>query len=199
MIAVIKSCGSNIASIQCALNRLGVEFVLTDNPDVIQNASHVILPGVGYMDHVMSILAGLDLITLLRRLRQPVLGICLGMQLLYERSEEGDSVGLGIIPGEVVKLVGTIAERVPVIGWNTIDVLGDSCSLMNGIVSNPPVYFVHSYAAPINDYTIATTEHIKPYTAMVQKENFMGMQFHPEKSGAVGERLLKNFLEVQFT
>lgn len=197
MIAIIKSCGSNITSIQSALNRLAVEFVLTNDSGIIQNASHVILPGVGHMDYVMSTLVGLDLITVIKQLRQPVLGICLGMQLLYECSEEGGRVGLGIIPGQVGKLVANDAQRIPVMGWNTINSLADDNSLMDGVAPTQHVYFVHSYAAPINEYTIATTKYTKPYTAIVQKNNFVGMQFHPEKSGAVGEVLLKNFLEVQ--
>lgn len=197
MIVMIKSCGNNLASIQYALNRLGVEFVLTDDRQIIQSASHVILPGVGTMDHVMSILNRLDLVTLIKQLRQPVLGICLGMQLLYEFSEEGDSAGLGVIPGTVKKLVGSEKQRIPVMGWNTIDFLREDHLLQEGMPAHQSFYFVHSYAAPVNEYTIAATKYTESYTAIVQKENFIGVQFHPEKSGVVGEILLKNFLKSE--
>lgn len=184
MIALINGCGSNICSIQYALQRLGVESVLTDRPDVIRQASRVILPGVGHAASAMKTLRDKQLVDVITQLTQPVLGICLGMQLLYEYSEEGNTTCLGIIPGRVTQLIATPEKVVPHMGWNQLNT-----------EAKPYVYFVHSYAAPVNAWTVTTSEHTQQFTAIVQYKNFMGMQFHPERSGYYGEQLLMRFIE----
>jgi imidazole glycerol-phosphate synthase subunit HisH len=178
MIAIIKGCGSNIASIQFALKRLGFDSIVTDNPDIIMNASHVILAGVGHALNAMSTLKKLNLVDLIKALKQPVLGICLGMQLLYEHSEEGHTDCLGIIPGVIRKMT---AKIIPHMGWNNIN-------------QNAYAYFLHSFKAPINEYTITTTLYSGEFTSMVKYKNYTGMQFHPEKSGKTGDQLLLKFL-----
>ena len=191
MIVIIKACGNNIASIKFALARLQQNCVVTNDPDTIRRASHVILPGVGHANKTMERLDQLDLIPLIQQLQQPVLGICLGMQLLYESTEEGDCKGLGIIPGNVVRLSATEQCLIPHMGWNRV-------SFLDGPVdcNNQYAYFVHSFMAPINRHTVATTQHSKRFASMVKRNNFTGMQFHPERSGKFGERLLQQFLGV---
>ena len=195
MLAIIKACGSNFSSIQFALDRLGRQSVLTNDVAVIKQASHVILPGVGHANRSMMQLRDSGLVDVLRQLEQPVLGICLGMQLLYDSTEEGDILGLGLIPGKIKKIRQQQSERIPHMGWNTVNFVDKSHPLYQNSENELYTYFVHNYVAPINEYTVATTEYAGVFTSIVQCENFMGMQFHPERSGKFGEQLLKNFTD----
>lgn len=196
MIAIIEGCGSNIASIQFALERLGKQSLLTKDPDVIVSASHVILPGVGTANYSMSQLIEYRLVDVIRSLQQPVLGICLGMQLLFQSCAEGDVDCLGLIPGTIQHLPKTIGLTMPHMGWNQLKIKQGQSKLFTGIDENNYVYFVHSYAAPINAYTIATTEHGIAFASAVQKDNFYGVQFHPERSGKIGANIIQKFIEL---
>lgn len=194
MIAVINSGLANISSVVFALERLGVQAVKTTDPQVIKRASHVILPGVGTANHAMQNLKELNLISVIQNLKQPVLGICLGMQLLYDYSEEGDVACLGIFPGKIRLLKGDNLI-VPHMGWNTLSLRKES-NLLKKVKEQSYVYFVHSYYAPVGACTVAVTHYGQDISAIVQKDNFYAMQFHPERSGSVGEQLLKNFVEI---
>ena len=190
---IIDYNAGNIRSVENALKRLGVAPVITADEQLIRNADKVIFPGVGEAATTMSFLKerGLDL--LIKSLTQPVLGICLGMQLMCRYSEEGDTQCLGIFDAEVKRFVNQRHEdKVPHMGWNTLyNMKGE---LLKGLPADPYVYFVHSYYVPVGDYTVATTDYIQPFSAAMQKDNFYATQFHPEKSGSIGERILKNFL-----
>lgn len=191
-IAIIDYGAGNIKSIQFALKRLGYEGILTNDATEIRNAAYVIFPGVGEASSAMRQLkeSGLDLI--IPTLTQPVLGICLGMQLMCNTSEEGNTEGLGIFNVAVVKFAPT--KKVPQIGWNTIENL--KSPLFTGISEKEFMYTVHSYYASICEDTIAETEYGIRYAAGLQKDNFFGVQFHPEKSGERGAQILENFLNV---
>jgi imidazole glycerol-phosphate synthase subunit HisH len=192
-IAIIDSGGANIASLQFALARLGITGQLTVDPDVISAASHVILPGVGAAADSMARLNTASLIELIPDLSQPVLGICLGMQLLFTASEEDDSTCLGVFPGKA-RLFNATAERaVPHMGWNQIQCTRNS-DLLTGIPDGSHFYFVHSYAVDVTDDTLAIAEYGDPFTAIAERANFSATQFHPERSGEFGAQLLKNFL-----
>ncbi|MSU47307.1 MAG: imidazole glycerol phosphate synthase subunit HisH [Lacunisphaera sp.] len=193
MLAIVDSGGANISSVRFALERLGVRSELTADPAVIRAAEHVILPGVGSAVEGMKRLQAKGLIECLRGLTQPVLGICLGMQLLFESSAEGPTKTLGLIPGRVALLPDSPGIRVPHMGWNTI-MAGKPVALLDGIAKAAHFYFVHSYAGPVNPFTFASCEHGTPFAAMVKRGNFSGVQFHPERSGAAGSRLLQNFV-----
>lgn len=195
MITIVESGGANIASILFALNRLGVNAQLSHDAKQIQKSSHVILPGVGSAGTAMAKLQQYNLLPTLRALTQPVLGICLGMQLLFDYSTEGEVSCLQIIPGKVKKISATAGLSVPHMGWNTFT-LCQPQSLLNNIPQTAYVYFVHSYAAPVNEYTAATACHGESFAAVVQNKNFYGVQFHPERSGKWGTKILKNFLEL---
>ena len=197
MIAIINGCGNNIASIQYALTRLNMESILTDDKQIITNASHVILPGVGHAKTAMQKLHALELTELIPQLTQPVLAICLGMQLLYEYTEEGNTPCLGIIPGNVRKMNTNNGEILPHMGWNTVNFCEHSNKLSTEEANHSYAYFVHSYVAAINDYTISSTEYTEKFTSIVQHNNFIGMQFHPEKSATFGEQLLTNFINMR--
>ena len=194
-LAIIDSGGANINSVRHALRRLGTEPVFTADATIIRNADRVILPGVGAAGAAMSRLRELDLLDCIRDLRQPVLGICLGMQLLFERSDEDAVECLGIIPGKLQKMQATNGLRVPHMGWNTTKAVRED-PLLNGLPEDPWFYFVHSYSAPTGESTLATCTHGKPFAAIVRKQNFYGAQFHPERSARYGARLLSNFLET---
>jgi glutamine amidotransferase len=195
MLAIVDSGGANIASVRFALERLGVASELTADPAVIRSAERVILPGVGSASEGMKRLRAKGLVECVRGLTQPVLGVCLGMQLLFEASEEDGGVEtLGVIPGKVALLPSSPGITVPHMGWNTIQT-GREPGLLDGIESDARFYFVHSYAAPVNAFTVATASHGTPFTAIVQRGNFSGAQFHPERSGPAGARLLQNFVE----
>ncbi len=194
-LAIIDSGGANISSVTHALKRLGADPVFTANADTIRSADRVILPGVGAAGAAMSRLRELGLVECIQQLQQPVLGICLGMQLLFEQSDEDGVECLGIIPGTLEILPASQGIRVPHMGWNTTTVKRQD-PLLNGLPEHPWFYFVHSYRAPIGDSTLATCQHGEPFAAIVRKKNFRGVQFHPERSARSGARLLANFLEL---
>jgi glutamine amidotransferase len=194
-IAIVASGGANIASLQFALQRLEVDSVVSADAAKIRAASHVILPGVGAAADAMSRLRQSRLDTLIPTLEQPVLGICLGMQLLYEASLEGDARCLGIIPGRASRLTEAPDRPVPHMGWNTLEIR-HPCPLLAGLADGDHAYFVHSYALNLSDATVASTGYGAPFSACVQWRNFYGAQFHPERSAAVGARLLENFLAL---
>ena len=196
-IAVVDSGGANIASVLHALGRLGVEPAFTADPAVIRGADRVILPGVGAAGHAMEVLRGHGLVDVIRALSQPVLGICLGMQLLFTASEEDDASLLGLIPARLERLPENDRLRVPHMGWNAIRTIRTD-PLTAGLENNW-FYFVHSYAAPVGDWTLATARHGEAFSAVVRRNNFSGAQFHPERSAAAGARLLRNFLEMPHT
>ena len=194
-IVIVASGGANIASLQFALQRLEVDSVVSADAAEIRAASHVILPGVGAAADAMSRLRQNRLDTLIPTLEQPVLGICLGMQLLYEASQEGDARCLGIIPGSASRLTEAPDRPVPHMGWNTLEIRRP-CPLLAGLADGDHAYFVHSYALGLSTATIASTGYGAPFSACVQWRNFYGAQFHPERSAAVGARLLENFLAI---
>ena len=195
MIAIIDSGGANIASVKFALERLGVGSVLTDDVDVICSADKVILPGVGAAPAAMQRLASTGLIDCIRTLQQPVLGICLGMQLLFSHSAEGDTALLGLFDATCTAFTPNSRLSVPHIGWNQL-VFQQEHPLLAGVNTGAHVYFVHSYFAPVTTQTIATCWYGHDFTAIAGEKNFMGCQFHPERSGSVGTRILQNFLEM---
>jgi imidazole glycerol-phosphate synthase subunit HisH len=192
-VVLVDSGGSNIGSVQYALQRLGVEAPLSADPDTIKAAERVILPGVGAAAPAMQRLQSLGLVELLRALRQPLLGVCVGMQILFERSEEGDVACLGLLPGTVRRLPPSPGVRVPHMGWNRLDPLRES-RLLDGIDAGAWVYYVHSFAAPLTDDCIASSSHGAPFAAVVQRGHVSGAQFHPERSAEAGARLLENFI-----
>lgn len=192
-VVLIDSGGANIGSVQYALERLGANARLSADADVITRAERVILPGVGAAGAGMARLRELGLVDVVRGLRQPLLGICLGMQLLFESSEENESECLGLLPGRVRKLTGGEGVRVPHMGWNALEPRRND-PLLDGIPAGGQAYFVHSYAAPLCAGTLATTTHGETFAAVVRHGRCWGAQFHPERSAAVGARLLENFL-----
>jgi glutamine amidotransferase len=194
MLAIVDSGGANIASVRFALERLGVRSELTADPAVIRAAERVILPGVGSATEGMKRLQARGLVDCVRGLTQPVLGVCLGMQLLFESSEEGPTQTLGLIPGKVALLPDSPGIQVPHMGWNTV-LTTKTVPLLDGIAPDARFYFVHSFAGPVNAFTLARCEHGTAFAAIVQRGNFSGVQFHPERSGPAGARLLQNFVE----
>ncbi|MFO1265447.1 MAG: imidazole glycerol phosphate synthase subunit HisH [Rubrivivax sp.] len=194
-VVIIDSGGANLASLQYALDRLQVRSSVSSDAAVIAAAPRVLLPGVGAAADAMGRLRRAGLVGVLRALTAPVLGICLGMQLLFERSEEGDTACLGIVPGSVRRLVPAPGRPVPHMGWNSLVPLSAD-PLLAGLGPQDYVYFVHGYAAPVGPATIASVDYGGPHSAVVRQANFRGVQFHPERSGAVGARLLRNFLEL---
>lgn len=192
-VVLIDAGGANIGSVRYALERLGAHARLSADPREIAGAERVILPGVGAAAAGMARLQQLGLVEVVRGLRQPLLGICLGMQLLYESSEEGNVECLGLLPGRVRKLPVGSGIRVPHMGWNTLVACRED-PLLVGLEQGQQAYFVHSYAAPVTDDTLATSTHGIGFAAVVRRGNCRGAQFHPERSAAVGARLLENFL-----
>lgn len=200
-VAIIKYNAGNVQSVLYALQRLGIDASVTDDPDEIKMADKVIFPGVGNAFSAMEYLKSKNLDQLIISLQQPVLGICLGLQLMCNYSEEGNTKCFGIFNTDVKKFDNTIFQnknlvpvKIPHMGWNTIRQL--SSPIMQGIEENSFVYFVHSYYADLCDETIATTDYINPFSAALQKNNFYGVQFHSEKSAETGERILSNFLKI---
>ncbi|PWL38972.1 imidazole glycerol phosphate synthase subunit HisH [Flagellimonas aquimarina] len=191
-IVIINYGAGNIQSIKFAIKRLGHEAILSDNVEEILNADKVIFPGVGEASSAMDKLRSSGLDALIPILKQPVLGICLGMQLMCNKSEEGNTKGLGIFDLDVVKFPESV--KVPQIGWN--EITGLQSNLFSDIAEKSHIYLVHSYYAPIGDETIAESEYAFPYSAALGKDNFYGTQFHPEKSSDVGAKILQNFLEM---
>jgi glutamine amidotransferase len=192
---IVASGGANTASLQFALKRLQVDSEVSADAAQIRAASHVILPGVGAAADAMHRLRQSALDSIIPTLEQPVLGICLGMQLLFEESAEGDVHCLGIIPGRAERFAPAAGRPVPHMGWNTLTP-GQPCALLEGIADGDYAYFVHSYAIGIGAATVASCGYGAPFSACVQWRNFYGAQFHPERSAAVGARLLKNFLSM---
>lgn len=193
MIAIIKYNAGNIRSVQNALKRLGCESIITDQHEEIKNADHVIFPGVGEAASAMNYLQKNELDILIKSLTQPVLGICLGLQLMSIFSEEGNTDCLGIFETQVKKFPPQ--DKVPHTGWNNFTMLNDSL-LLKGINIKTDMYYVHSYYAELCKDTQAACEYIIPFSAVMQRDNFFATQFHPEKSGEVGEGILKNFLNI---
>ena len=191
-IAIINYGAGNIQSILFAIERLGYSAVLTNNPDEIQQADKVIFPGVGEASYAMQKLKESGLDSLIPNLNQPVLGICLGMQLMCHHSEEGNTVGLGIFDANVIRFSNNV--KVPQMGWNQIYNL--KSPLFKEINDNEYMYLVHSYYVPNCKEAIATTNYDLEYASALQKNNFYGTQFHPEKSGDIGEQILGNFLKL---
>ncbi len=192
---IIASGGANLASLRFALGRLGCDAPVTEDPGLIQNASHVMLPGVGAARDAMERLRAADLVDVIRGLRQPVLGICLGMQLLYTRSEEDDAECLGIIPGQARRFSRSARLPVPQMGWNAVHRVADT-PLLAGLQDGGYAYFIHSYAVPQGAYTCGVADYGGPFSAMVQQDNFFATQFHPERSARFGAAILANFLKV---
>ena len=191
-IVIINYGAGNIQSIKFAIQRLGYEAVLSDNEEEIRNADKVIFPGVGEASSAMAMLKSTGLDKVIPTLKQPVLGICLGMQLMCKYCEEGDTKGLNIFDVDVVKFNHNV--KVPQIGWNQIENL--KSDLFKGINEKEYMYLVHSFYVPINEETIATTNYGLKYASALQEKNFYGVQFHPEKSSKAGAQILKNFLEL---
>jgi glutamine amidotransferase len=194
-VAIIDSGGANIASLVFALRRLGCEASLTRDPRVISSASRVILPGVGAAADAMGRLAEHGLAQVIPALTQPVLGICLGMQLLFESSEEGPATCLGVLAGTARRFAAAPDRPVPHMGWNQLEVAVES-PLLHGVASGEYAYFVHSYALPVGPETIAQCDYGGTFAAAVSRGNFHATQFHPERSGKTGSRILQNFLEA---
>ena len=194
-VVLVDAGGTNIGSVRYALQRLGADAALTSDIETIRSADKVIVPGVGAAGPGMARLRELGLVDVLRSLAQPVLGVCLGMQLLCSHSEEGDTEGLGLIPAQVKHFAAAPGVRVPHMGWNQLRAT-QAHPLLAGLGQDDQAYFVHSYAVPVGEYTQATTEYGGPFSAVIARDNFHGMQFHPERSAAVGARLLQNFLDL---
>ena len=194
-VAVVKYNAGNIRSVDYALKRLGVEAVITADKEELQSADKVIFPGVGEAETTMNHLKATGLDELIKNLRQPVFGICLGMQLMCRYSEEGEVDCLNIFDVDVKRFVPQKHEdKVPHMGWNTIG--KTNSKLFEGFTEEEFVYFVHSFYVPVCDFTAAETDYIHPFSAALHKDNFYATQFHPEKSGKTGERILRNFLDL---
>ena len=196
MIAIIDYDTGNLRSVCNALDRIGAEYVLTDDPEVISKADRVLLPGVGEASSAMHKLQERGLCEVIKGLQVPVLGICIGMQLMCRHSEEGDVDCLGIFDADVLKFQAAPSEgvKVPHMGWNAIT--GLETGLFDGLSDGDFVYFVHSFAASVCDDTIAVSENGRKFSAAMHRGNFYGAQFHPEKSGEAGERILRNFMNL---
>ncbi|MDP4268792.1 MAG: imidazole glycerol phosphate synthase subunit HisH [Bacteroidota bacterium] len=194
-VAILNYNAGNIYSVNYALKRLGIEAVITDNKEELQSADKVIFPGVGEAETTMNYLRQHRLDELIVNLKQPVMGICLGMQLMCRHSEEGDVDCLNIFDVDVKRFIPQKHEdKIPHMGWNSIYNLNDK--MFPKELENEFVYFVHSFYVPVNDFTAATTDYIQPFSAALQKDNFYACQFHPEKSGKVGEAILKQFISL---
>lgn len=191
-IAILSYGAGNVASVQDALERLGVKAFISDNPAELMQADRLIFPGVGHATHAMQQIEQRGLNEVLKSYKRPLLGICLGMQLMGRRSEEGATQGLGLIDFDVKQF--KISAKIPHMGWNSIDIR--ESLLFKGIPNGSYFYFVHSYYAQICKNSIATCEYEIPFTAAVSKDNYFGVQFHPEKSGEAGMEILRNFINL---
>ena len=207
MIAIVDTGGANLRSVANALSRLGADSELTTDPERIRRADRVLLPGVGAAGEAMARLNAAELVEVIRSLTQPVLGICLGMQLLFTSSEEGDggrrnggTTTLGLLPGRVTAMAAAPGKRVPHLGWNSLELPLAAANrpqpLLTGLAAGSAFYFVHSFQAPMGPWVLAVTDHFGPVPAVVAQGNFYGVQFHPEKSQAAGAKLLENFLNL---
>lgn len=196
-IAIIKYNSGNVQSVLYALERLGAEATLTDDPEVINSADKVIFPGQGEASTAMKYLKERKLDTLIKDIKQPFFGVCLGLQLLCEHSEENDTTCLGIFPVKIKRFAPKSSQefKVPHVGWNELGNL-DANPLLKDLPANPFVYYVHSFYAELSEYTIAQTHYIHEFSAILQRDNYYAIQAHPEKSGLVGGKLLENFLNL---
>lgn len=194
-VALIDAGGANLGSVRYALERLGVSPRVVRDGAQLDGADRIVLPGVGAAAHGMACLRAQGFIAPLRASRTPLLGICLGMQLLYESSDEGDASCLGLLPGRVRQMRDAPGLRVPHMGWNTLSILRD-VALMDGVADGTHAYFVHGFAAAVDGATVASSTHGEAFAAVVQHGHVQGMQFHPERSGAAGLRMLANFIGV---
>jgi len=195
-VVLLDSGGANLGSVQAAFSRLGVDAPVTAEEGAIREATHVVLPGVGAAARCMEKLRQNGLDTLIPRLTQPLIGICVGMQLLFDRSEEGNTECLGLLPGVVKLMASGPGVRVPHMGWNRLEVRGEPAHPLMAGLDGASAYFVHSYAAPPSAETVAACRHGSPFSAVAARGRVMGAQFHPERSGPAGARLLKNFLSL---
>ena len=194
-VVIIKYNAGNIFSVYCALKRVGVDAIITDDKDIIRSADKVIFPGVGEAASTMKYLKEQGLDEVIKNLKQPVLGICIGMQLMCSHSEEGNVDCLGIFDAKVKRFVPQChADKVPHMGWNSISEIDNS--VFNCNVNNEFVYFVHSYYVPLCNETVGSCDYIQPFSAVLKKDNFYATQFHIEKSGSIGEMILKGFLDL---
>ena len=194
-VVIIKYNAGNIFSVYCALKRVGVDAIITDDKDIIRSADKVIFPGVGEAASTMKYLKEQGLDEVIKNLKQPVLGICIGMQLMCSHSEEGNVDCLGIFDAKVKRFVPQChADKVPHMGWNSITNINNS--VFNCNINNEFVYFVHSYYVPLCNETVGCCDYIQPFSAVLKKDNFYATQFHIEKSGSVGEMILKGFLDL---
>jgi glutamine amidotransferase len=192
---MIGCCGANLASLEFAFARIGQAITVSNDPERLRRASHVLMPGVGAAKNAMARLGEHGLAELVPTLEVPVLGICLGMQLMFRRSAEEDTPCLGLIEADIERLPEEPGLTIPEMGWNQI-VLTESSALTAGIASGAYAYFVHSYAAPLGPYTRAVTDYGRPFSAVIEQGNFFGTQFHPERSSSAGARILANFLGI---
>ena len=203
-VAIVKYNAGNVYSVVNALRRMGIEPLLTDDAEQLAKADRVLFPGQGHAGEAMEYLKARRLDEVIRNLKQPVFGICVGQQLLCKHSEEGNADCIGIFDAEVKRFQPQQHEdKVPCMGWNELEFTVDSLQLtvnpiMEGLGEHPYVYFVHSYYVPVCEDTIATADYILPYSASMHKDNFYACQFHPEKSGKVGEKILENFLKIEY-
>lgn len=193
-VAVVNSGGANISSVLHALRRLGAEPEFTADASTIERSERVILPGVGAAGRAMDVLRENGLVSVIRNLSQPVLGICLGMQLLFDSSEEDNAQLLGLIPGRLARFEESQSLRVPHMGWNVISVKRQDP--LSDPLDEKWFYFVHSYSAPLGGWTLASSRHGREFSAIVRKDNFYGAQFHPERSAKAGAQLLRRFLQA---
>jgi glutamine amidotransferase len=194
-LVIIDSGGANIASLRFAFERLGCAPVLSAEPEAVRNATHVVLPGVGAAADAMTRLRRAGLADVVPTLRQPVLGICLGMQLLFERSQEGDTPCLGAIAGAATRMRAEPDRPVPHMGWNQLSIERES-RLLDQVATGAYAYFVHSFAVAVGPWSVATCNYGRDFSAVVERDNFLGTQFHPERSAATGARILANFLRL---
>jgi glutamine amidotransferase len=196
MIAIIDYEAGNTRSVINALNRLQVDYILTKEKDKIAAADRIILPGVGHAGAAMRRLVENDLVDVIRSYKKPFLGICVGMQLMYEHCEEGNVISLGLIPGSIKKFKQTKEIKIPHMGWNNNKIISTCEDNLLSEVSDKETYFVHSYRADVNAYTIASCTYFEDFTSYVKKDNFHGLQFHPEKSGSIGQEILSKFIII---
>ena len=198
MNVIVDTGCANLSSVKFAVERLGYQVTITDDVDLIKQADKVIFPGVGSAKHAMANIKAKNLVSVLQGLTQPVLGFCLGMQLMTESSQEtnedADVPCLGLIPTKVEPLKAQ-GNRLPHMGWNTLKSVSDH-PIFSGITNGDYFYFVHSFAAPVSEYTIASCEYGSEFSAAIAKDNFIGCQFHPERSSALGSKIIQNFLEL---
>ncbi|MGE0108437.1 MAG: imidazole glycerol phosphate synthase subunit HisH [Bdellovibrionales bacterium] len=197
MIAILDSGTANLTSVAAAFERMDIPATITSNPNDLRAASHVILPGVGSAGAAIRALQEKGLLETVCALTQPVLGICLGMQILFDFSEESEGTScLGVVPGKVKKLDVDDRLTLPHMGWNNLETRSKKHPLLHGIENGTYMYFVHSFAAPVSEVTLAICTYGQSFTAMCSHKNFYGCQFHPERSGEVGARILRNFMEI---